>query len=881
MSTPHRDRLVVCIDLRRGLDHVGTAAALDERFRETMREARVRAADVSRVLVIDTAADLVSHEDAYERICSHPGVSAVLCLAVGPPAARSAGPAADPADAADEPYRESHVLALPVQLRPPLAATVWVGDVRGIGWRPGQSGAPALTDTGAAENDLGGLDPLVELLQVAEVFDETVGTLHELPSAVASPALRLLIHEVPEEELLRTQVQALEYCTGAPTAVTSPAPPEGPLAVLAGTADPEDLSSEDCLPEDSPLRQSHRQTVAGMRRAGLCLAELSGRRGWLGRASGMREALGAVREAGHRLAEHRRTIEQTFEWVDGRAGIDAEARDHLLRLGVRLPLVPGTRPEEVGAALRQQVLTRLERRRPLPEIVSWLREFTNSTVPSGSAAQIERIQQVCPDDVLAPLIRPPAFTVGAGAGRAAGWAALAASAAAVAPWWPLVSGVMLLLLAGAVGWTLVAGPEDEASDEPPWAARLPRRTVGVLAGGWAAGCVVGLSARAAVAMPFWSVWLLAVAAGAAAVQAGHSLWAAAVADWRREVRLDAAALAAERLGEALDDGVFEYWLLADARAAASDQARAVAALLEAGCSTLAEFGEQLEGRAGPDWGPASRGIPPGGGTADGRGGSPYAVEHVGQAGQALLDTVIGDLSDLMAEVLTPYWPLVLRDPSTVTALPVAARTGELIFEYQHQLARVGTAPAPRFAHTSVSRPDPASLVGVDMQRVVGVLLPGHHDDALHLCSPGQLRMLDRAPDATRHFGFVPQAMQSSFWKAVENAPGGAHGTTGGRAEPRTRWTSVPDAGLPDIVWTATGRFAGLLRLVPLAESSVRLSWSDGRESTGGAGGAPRPGGREGGRLPGARDGAQHGGGSRVQPGKPSARGGGDTTGGAG
>ncbi|MER6045434.1 hypothetical protein ABT136_32620, partial [Streptomyces sp. NPDC001856] len=86
MSTPHRDRLVVCIDLRRGLDHVGTAAALDERFRETMREARVRAADVSRVLVIDTAADLVSHEDAYERICSHPGVSAVLCLAVGPPA---------------------------------------------------------------------------------------------------------------------------------------------------------------------------------------------------------------------------------------------------------------------------------------------------------------------------------------------------------------------------------------------------------------------------------------------------------------------------------------------------------------------------------------------------------------------------------------------------------------------------------------------------------------------------------------------------------------------------------------------------------------------------------------------------------------------------
>ncbi|MFF3849862.1 hypothetical protein [Streptomyces sp. NPDC002328] len=863
MSTLHRDRLVVCIDLRRDLDHVSTPAALDKHFRETLREARVRAADVSRVLVIDTAADLVSHEDAYERICSHPGVSAVLCLAVGPPPGRPAGPAQDaaPGDADPSAYRESHVLALPVQLRPPLAATVWVGDVRGIGWRPGQSEAPALTDTGPAENDLGGLDPLVELLQVAEVFDETIGALHELPSAVASPALRLLIHEVPEEELLRTQVQALEYCTSPPTAVTSPAPPEGPLAVLARTADPEDLSLEDCLPEDSALRQSHRQTVAGLHRAGRSLAGLGGWRGWLGRDVAAREVLDAVREAGHGLAEHRRTVEQTFEWVDGRAGIDAEGRDHLLRLGVRLPLVAGTRPEEVGAALRQQVLTRLERRRPLPEIVSWLREFTNSTVPSGSAAQIDRIHQVCPDEALAPLIRPPAFAVGAGAGRAAVWAALSALLAVVGPWWALTSGLLSLLLVGAVGWTLVAGPADDAFDGPPW-TRLPRRALGVLAGGWAFGWVAGLVVRAAVTVPVWSSPLLGVAAGAAAVKAGHTLWASAVADWRRRIRLDAAALAAERLGEALDDGVFEYWLLADARAAASDQARAVASLLEAGCATLAEFGEQLEGRTGPEWGPAPRGHAPGGAATDGRGGSPFAVEHVGQAGRALLDTVVGDLSDLMAEVLSPYWPLILRDPSTVAALPVAARTGELIFEYQHQLARVGTAPAPRFAPAPASRPDPASLVGVDMQRVVGVLLPGHHGDALHLCSPGQLRMLDRAPGATRHFGFVPQAMQSSFWKAVENAPGGVRGTPGERAEPRTRWTSVPEAGLPDIVWTATGRFAGLLRLVPLTESAVRLSWSGAHGTTAAGDGGraathgdtPEDGRRQAGRRPGDRPG---------------------------
>ncbi|WNM31551.1 hypothetical protein RKE30_14600 [Streptomyces sp. Li-HN-5-11] len=796
------DQLVVCIDLRHELAEVMDPQALDERFRDAMRDAHVRSADVSRVLVIDTVASLVRHHVAYERLCSNSLVATLLCLAVGP-----------------LPGPEERVFSLPSQLRPPMAATLWIGDVRGIGWRPGQARSLSLTDTDIPADDITGLEPLIDLLRVVEVFDETVAALGELPSAVASPALRLLVHEVPEEDLMRAQLQALDACVSPPDALRTGPGPGGALDVLAGYVPPEDLSVEDCLPESSLLREAHWRGVERLNEANEAMESLASWRGMLMPGGPAGDAVRAVREAGHALADYRDSIEQTFEWADGRAGLNADGRDHLAQMGIQLPPVPGTRPDQVGAELRTQVVLRLRRRRPLPEIVSWLREFAGRAVATGSAAQLDRLRRACPDALLDTLLEPPPPSADSDVARPAAWGAAASLLAAVGPsgvWGALA--VMVLLGLGAV----------RAAGSP---RRVSAATAGALAGACLAGGAVGLGLRT-LPVPGWIDAPLLVLTVLAAALSARSLWTATVRQWRTDTGLAEATDAVDRLGEVLDQGVLQHWLLADARAAASDQAKALAHLVQSVCGTLAEFAEQLGRRARPAWESASRGTGRTG-PSGGRGGSTFAVEYVGQAGQALRATLVGDVTDLVAEVLAPYWEVVLRDPSSAASLPVVPRTDELMHAYQQQLARAGTTPPPPFASASDDRPDPATLVGVDLRRIVDVLLPDSRGEALQLCSPDQLRMLDRAPAAARSFGFVPQAMQGAFWKAMVNSSASgneqagrsraAEGMPGGE---RAGQAAAVPVGLPEIVWTASGRFAGLLRLVPLSSGAVRPVWPE-------------------------------------------------------
>ncbi|MET9892844.1 hypothetical protein ABZZ47_22040 [Streptomyces sp. NPDC006465] len=815
MNGPADDRLVVCIDLRHELAEVMDPVSLDERFREAMRDAHVRSADVSRVLVIDTVGSLLEHHAAYERLCSNALVSTLLCLAVGP-----------------LPGPDGRVLDLPSQLRPPMAATLWVGDVRGIGWRPGQGRSLSLTDADIAADDITGLEPLIDLLKVAEVFDETVSTLGELPSAVASPALRLLVHEVPEEDLMRTELQAMNECVSLPDDLRTGSAPGGVLDVLAGYTSPDELALEDCLPENSLLRQAHWRCMERLGEANDRLNRLAGWRGLVAPAAPLAALGESVRGVGHALADYRDAIEQTFEWADGRAGLDADGRDHLTHMGIQLPHVPGTRPEEVGAELRERVSVRLQRRRPLPEIVSWLRDFAERSVPAGSAAQLDRLRLICPDTLLDTLVDPPPPSLDGRLVRAGTWSAVAALTAAASPlgiWGALLT--LVLLAAGAI----------RTAGSP---AEVPRVTVGALLGIWLTGSAAGLALHA-VGIPVWAgVPLLALAFLAAALAVG-ALWATALSRWRVDSGLAEAAEAGERLGEVLDRGVLRHWLLADARAGASDQAKALAHLVQAVCTTLMEFAGQLGRRARPTWDGPPRNSRTG--PAGGRGGRTQAVEYVGQAGLALQTTLAGDMADLVAEVLAPYWEVVLRDPSSAAGLPVVARTDELMRVFQQHLAQVGTTPTPPFASASSGRPDPATLVGVDLRRIVDVLRPDGRDDALQLCSPDQLRMLDRAPASARGFGFVPHAMQGAFWKAVADASGSGR-APGDRPRPEGTppgdgWAAdrSPDqAALPEIVWTTSGRFAGLLRLVPLSIGAVRTVWPEEADMTGSPRQAPSP-----------------------------------------
>jgi hypothetical protein len=81
---------------------------------------------------------------------------------------------------------------------------------------------------------------------------------------------------------------------------------------------------------------------------------------------------------------------------------------------------------------------------------------------------------------------------------------------------------------------------------------------------------------------------------------------------------------------------------------------------------------------------------------------------------------------------------------------------------------------------------------------------------LLLCPPAQLSLLSRDPAEARSIAFAPQAVRP----VVEVRAGGLG----------------PDAVPAAMVWTASGRFAGTLRLVPLRAGvveNVRVrTWAD-------------------------------------------------------
>lgn len=826
--TAGRENLVIVFDLRHEQDDVLDTDRLERRLRDTGREAGVPLADVSRLLVVDNASELPYRQQEYMNLCSAAGLTPqVICLALGSPAAGGGeGP--------DGTFTETHVLHMPEQLSPSSAsaATLWVGDVRGIGWRPGQHEPVTLTSSDMEPDDLRGLQPLIELLQVPEVFDQTFQLLRDMPEATANPALRLMVHEVPEEDLLRAQLQALDACTDA-SAIQVQAPgggsaggtSTGALALLADLAEPQDLSVAAAL-AGSNLQSAYEQAEDALHDARQDMDRLATWRGLLPRSPSVGESARSLRAAGTTLARYRRRIEQTFASVDGRIGLNEDAREALAQTGIKLPSVPGTGKAEVAGELRAHVLTQLDRRRPLPEIVAGLRDFANRSVPAGSAAQVGKLKRICPDALTGALLDPPLPAVGAGAPAAAVWVALAALFAAAGPAGPWGAAAVLALVPAVVFQVVVAASDGwgELAAEGGLAAfwdAVPRAATGLLAGAWAVGAAVGLGLWLAGAVPVLMGAALLVAAPVALAAAARGLWRTAITGWRAETEVDAATVAARELGDALDLGVLKYWLLADAKADASDQAKALAELVQESCDAFTEFAEQLGRRTRGSW----RGEPPLGslgrsGPLGGRGGAMYAVEYLGQAGPALQSTLAGDFCDLVAEALEPYWNLAMDDPSGASALPIGVSTAELIHEVQQQLARVGTTPPPRFARRPAERPDPATLVGVDLRRVLDVLLPSGGADTLQLCSPGQLRMLNRAPEASRSFGFLPQALKGPLNRVT---PGGRPSVPasgqGGGAGPRP--SAADPLARTDLVWTGTGRYAGFLRLVPLSSGAVR------------------------------------------------------------
>lgn len=183
---------------------------------------------------------------------------------------------------------------------------------------------------------------------------------------------------------------------------------------------------------------------------------------------------------------------------------------------------------------------------------------------------------------------------------------------------------------------------------------------------------------------------------------------------------------------------------------------------------------------------------------------PWLERERGNGGAGLVETLIGDLAHGVTLIIATHWASLERDPSAVARLPVRAPMDALLDEENARLLRDGAAAPPPFAPDIQLRPGAAELLGVSADRVIQLLDAERvADHTVPLCSAQYRRLLSKGPTAYHQVRFAPEAMRRGI--EAETAEDGWHGE-----------------GTMGVVWTASGRHAGVLRLVPLRDGTVRV-----------------------------------------------------------
>ncbi|MEU4734551.1 MULTISPECIES: hypothetical protein [Streptomyces] len=515
-----------------------------------------------RFLVIDDASRLVDHQLLYERLYSH-GPAKVLCLAVGP-GEGGRRPTGDPAAPGGS------LLHRPLTLRPPAAGVLWLLDPH----------------TG---DDPEGLRPLVELLVQPEVFDAVLRGLAEVVHGVAVPSVRVVEHDLSDEARARAWKEAVGALAGQEVTGGGPGdsvPPE--LALLLDDSLPDAVAGHRWLEPSRPAaaRRAACDDALEDARAGHRLAR--GPAGLFGRGSRHADLPGRLAGLGRALEAYRDTVAGAFTDADG-VRLTPEQRARLLERGIALPDLPAASRTRVVPALRGLTEHLLEQPLPLRSAAARLAALSDRSAPSGSAARLARLDELCDPAYLRHLASPPPFRAG---GTTAGAALLALVPALAAglwqgPGWYLgpAAGVVAAGL-GALMWRHRPDRSREGRFDGGGTSRVAARLLGGLAGG-ASGAVAG----SLLGLPAWAGALAAVVALVGAVVLAVRDWTRSVDAWWAATDAEYAARVLPRVDRLLAETAVHDWLLADARHHCADGARAVALLLRGLAATADAYGE--------------------------------------------------------------------------------------------------------------------------------------------------------------------------------------------------------------------------------------------------------------------------------------------------
>jgi hypothetical protein len=655
---------------------------------------------IPRVVVIDRAESLGRNFTEFQHLYL---LHSVICIVVGSGDQTASGP----------------VLRLPQQLSQDRAAVLWVGDSQGVWWSPDQvrvrSGAERLTGSG--------LDELVDVLSVADVFDEVVKRARTIPHHTASPGVERVSGSLQPAEVVSAVWQVVSQVTSE-----SGVPVES--ALRPSSTDVSSLVAGSSIVEDSELDRARRAATDATRRAEVTVRRFEGLAGLLGRAAGAARA--RIVAAGRELDAFAGLVRVAAAELDAGARSGTLATSGLAERG--FAPVERFEPAKVTAGLRSIVVDELRGGTSLADLASGLRSQATVLAPGGAGGAAAQVDTAYPSGLSQRLAAPDPFHRWIVSPALLPLVALTTAAGASLPGWFWLAGPLLgVLWAALVVRTAFSGPaRPRPADLHPAAAHAVAAVFGVVAARSS-----GLDLPPEVAVPLAVVCLLALPV---LLQAS---WNRGVRRWQRTSGVGEAARAGVALNEILEAMAREEWRLADERRFLSDAARTVAGRLDDVARMLRTIADEA---------------------ADGQPLQPSRSRFLSPA-------IADDLADLSIEALEPLWGSLIARQLVRAGGEVRVRTQKLFGDYSAHLGENGVQKPPEFGRLHKNREALIADVLGAIPEIAELARRTGHEAMRQLCAPRDLPRLALSGTEIGVVRFAPDLARPGITTAYGGAPG--------------------------------------------------------------------------------------------------------------
>ncbi len=372
-----------------GLDPI---AATDEANK--LLSARDRYPHLDRTLVVDDTRALAGHAGAFERLLRSRRLDHVLCVAVGPRDPRAPGPAPGQERA------DSQRIRVPANISGGQgSAVLWVSDPSGIDCRL-SAAANADGHTGTPAD---GLESLIEVLSVDDVYDRVLELVRDMRDGVASPGLHLADGDDEAAAFPAALAMAIARLTVAGSGVAAGAETAFPW-LLPGATGMADLA------QGGELASCRDRVTAAAAAAAAALAKPAG---GLFRKTPP-DATGDVIAVGNDLRAFRDRVSCLLAEAQAPGELTEAQRAAVTMAGVQLPAPLGGPAPDAGTSLpdpdpspvRRSVAEAIRSGDTLPRVMRRLNLTAQQLKPAGSAAYLPEVDKACPPGLLSRLAAP-------------------------------------------------------------------------------------------------------------------------------------------------------------------------------------------------------------------------------------------------------------------------------------------------------------------------------------------------------------------------------------------------------------------------------------------------------------------------------------------